>query len=147
LEQRGYGERRAVDIEKYISEVLPGTREGLGSFFGECFEETQRLRTYLWAETDETVAAAQRVVEILPPETVKAILRYLVDSYWANYTGWPDLLAERDGDWFFAEVKSSHDKLSDDQKHWIEENARHRRLPFKLIKIHRRGIGSMAGTS
>jgi hypothetical protein len=143
----GYGERRKEDIEKYLSEVLPSSRKGLRSFFEECFEETQRLRTYLWAEADETVATAKRLLEILAPETVKAILQYLVDSYWVNYTGWPDLFVERDEDWFFAEVKSSHDKLSDDQKHWIEENAGRLRLPFKLIKIHRRGIGSMTVTS
>jgi Holliday junction resolvase-like predicted endonuclease len=141
----GYGKRRMEDIEKYVSEVLPSTREGLESFFDECFEETQRLRTYLWAEAGENVATAKRLLEILAPETVKAILRYLVDSYWANYTGWPDLVAERNGDWFFAEVKSSHDKLSDDQKHWIEENAERLRLPFKLIKIHR--CGAVTGAS
>jgi hypothetical protein len=73
----------------------------------------------------------------MTPATINSILRYLVDSYWANYVGWPDLVAYRIGEWFFAEVKSSHDKLSDDQKHWIEQNHARLKLPFKLIKIHR----------
>ena len=135
----GYGKRREQDIEIYFSFVLPSTSDGLGAYFEECFEETLRLRTYLWAEAAETVATAKTLLEVLPPETVKSILRYLVDSYWANYTGWPDLIAIGAEDWFLAEVKSSHDKLSDDQKHWIEENSERLRLPFKLIKIHRRG--------
>lgn len=133
----GYGVRRQDAIEAYLIQVLPDTSEGLKLFFEECFEETNRLRSYLWAETDEAVKTAKLLFSILPPPTIKTILRYLVSSYWANYTGWPDLIAEGEQDWFFAEVKSSHDKLSDDQKHWIEENASILHLPFKLIKIHR----------
>jgi hypothetical protein len=34
-------------------------------------------------------------------------------------------------------VKSSGDKLSDDQKRWIEDNHRRLKLPFKLVKIHK----------
>ena len=119
----GYGKRREQDIDTYFSFVLPSTSKGLRAYFEECLEETLRLRTYLWAEAAETVATAKTLLEVLPPETVKSILRYLVDSYWANYTGWPDLIAIGAEDWFLAEVKSSHAKLSDDQKHWVEKNS------------------------
>ena len=83
------------------------------------------------------VDTAKRLLELLSPEVIKTILGYLVDSYWANYLGWPDLIAYSNRELFFAEVKSSHDKLSDDQKHWVEQNHVRLKLPFKLIKIHR----------
>ena len=34
-------------------------------------------------------------------------------------------------------MKSSKDKLSEDQKRWIEANASVLKLPFKLVKIHK----------
>lgn len=80
-------------------------------------------------------------MNLMTPATIKSILRYLVDSYWTNYVGWPDLVAYRGSELLFAEVKSSHDKLSDDQKHWIGQNHGRLKLPFKLIKIHRVAAG------
>ena len=38
----------------------------------------------------------------------------------------------------FAEVKSSKDKLSEDQKQWIQGNAEYLGFPFKLVKVHRK---------
>ena len=68
------------------------------------------------------------------------ILRYLIRDYWGRYLGWPDLLVYKGTDWFLAEVKASGDKLSDDQKRWIQDNYQHLHLPFKLVKIHKQGV-------
>jgi hypothetical protein len=46
----------------------------------------------------------------------------------------------RDDEFFFAEVKSSNDKLSNDQKRWIRDNYELLKLPFKLVKIHKTGV-------
>jgi hypothetical protein len=51
--------------------------------------------------------------------------------------GWPDLLLFRERDYFFAEVKSSTDSLSGEQKRWIRDNHQMLKLPFKLVKIHK----------
>ena len=67
------------------------------------------------------------------------ILRYLVTDYWQRYCGWPDALFYKRDEFFFAEIKSSNDVLSDDQKHWIRGNSTELQLPFKLIKIHKTG--------
>ncbi len=80
---------------------------------------------------------ARQLIKILPPETVCQILRYLVNDYWGRYLGWPDLLAYRDKEYFFVEVKSSRDKLSPDQKDWIRGNYEELKLPFKMVKVHR----------
>ena len=133
----GYGRRREPEISIYLKDVLPDTTEGLLEFFNGSLEPSWFLRTYLWADEPSAIRTAETLLSLMAPATIKSILRYLVDSYWANYVGWPDLVAYRDGDLFFAEVKSSHDKLSDDQKHWIEHNHTRLKLPFRLIKIHR----------
>ncbi|MCC6479871.1 MAG: VRR-NUC domain-containing protein [Sphingomonadaceae bacterium] len=37
----------------------------------------------------------------------------------------------------FVEVKSSSDRLSEDQKRWITDNSNCLKLPFRLAKIHK----------
>lgn len=133
----GYGQRREHEISTYLNDVLPETTAKLLELFDGSLQASWFLRTYLWADEPFAIDTARRLLSLMTPATVKSILRYLVDSYWANYVGWPDLVVYGKGEWFFAEVKSSHDKLSDDQKHWIEQNHARLKLPFKLIKIHR----------
>ena len=41
-------------------------------------------------------------------------------------------------EFFFVEVKSSGDKLSEEQKAWIRGNATEMQLPFKIAKIHKK---------
>jgi hypothetical protein len=78
----------------------------------------------------------------LPAKIVKKILGYLVKNYWQHYIGWPDLILYKgdSDDILFAEVKSSNDKLSDEQKKWIEGNFKELELPFNLVKIHKKGV-------
>lgn len=130
-----YGQRRKEAIDKHFTEVL--ALDGLAELFEHWLEPSERLRQYLWAHEPERVAIARRVSEILPQETLLRILRYLVDSYWARYLGWPDLLVYNDSDFFFVEVKSSKDSLSNDQKRWIRDNRDVLVLPFRLFKLHR----------
>jgi hypothetical protein len=133
----GYGTRRRCSIDDYFSRVLPQTKEDLIQTFDDWIGPSQGLRQYLWAEQENAINAARVMVGLLPPEVLLRILRHLIDSYWSNYCGWPDLLVFRDSEFFFVEVKSSNDKLSEDQKHWIAENHARLMLPFRLVKVHR----------
>ena len=60
-----------------------------------------------------------------------------MQDYWDRYLGWPDLLLHREGEFRFVEVKSSSDRLSDDQKRWIADDHDVLKLPFSIAKIHR----------
>jgi hypothetical protein len=51
--------------------------------------------------------------------------------------GWPDLLAASRSGPLFVEVKSARDKLSEDQKRWIEDNQKLLGFEFRMIKITR----------
>lgn len=132
----GYGLRRKAEIRHHL---FPGmqNREELEWLFNYWLSDSEPLRQYLWAHRKEDVGTARQLIRILPPEIICNILNYLIDDYWGRYCGWPDLLIYRDNEFYFAEVKSSGDKLSEDQKNWIRGNYSILGLPFKLVKIHR----------
>lgn len=134
---KGYAQRRAEAIDEHFESTLPADQGELLWLFDYWFEGSALLRDYLWAHDPEDVARARSIVGILPPEIIIRVLRYLVGNYWGRSTGWPDILAHRGGEFFFAEVKASKDRLSGDQKRWITDNAVDLGLPFKLVKINR----------
>ena len=134
---RGYGKRRRRAIDQQIDEIPDDQREWLWLFDYQ-LPNSHRLREYLHAHDAETVHRARLLVEVLPVDALRRILRYLALSYWERYLGWPDLLVYRDtADFFFVEVKGSGDQLRDDQKKWIVGNTSELKLPFKLARIHR----------
>jgi hypothetical protein len=131
----GYGKRRSAEIEAHLSSL-----EDLQWLFDYWLTPSRELRRYLWADEPHDVEAARLLVRILPAATIKLVLRYLVEAYWERYLGWPDLFAYRDGEFRLLEVKSSGDKLSEDQKRWIEDNAAKLTLPFSIVKLHRKSV-------
>ena len=136
---RGYAKRRAVDIDKHLSTSMENTEE-LQWLFEYWLEPSRNLRQYLWAYRDEDVQTARQLVAVLPAIFIVSILRYLVEDYWGRYLGWPDLLVYKSSDYKFVEIKSSGDKLSDDQKRWISDNHSILHSPFFLIKVHKQKV-------
>ncbi|MBL8552258.1 MAG: VRR-NUC domain-containing protein [Hyphomonadaceae bacterium] len=134
---KSYALRRAAEAAEHFELLVPD-RDNLLWLFDYWLSYSADFRNYLWAHRDDDIERARRLIEILPPDTIVAVLRYLLDDYWGNFCGWPDLLCFRDdGSFFLVEVKSSGDKLSEDQKRWIRDNHDHMQLPFKLVKVHR----------
>ena len=137
-----YGKRRAEVVAAHLS-VIGDSRENLRAEFDSMFDRSEPLRQYLWAHREKNAEAARVLIEIIPCNRVVTILRYLFADYWHRYVGWPDLLVSRPKNsegYFFAEVKGTGDKLSEQQKQWIEANTTHLLLPFKIVKIHRRHV-------
>ena len=133
----GYGIRRAKAIDEHFVSLLNfRTKDDLLWAFDYWVEPSEDLRQYLWAHREEDVAKAKEIALLLPIDVTLRILRYLVGNYWKRYLGWPDLIVHNNNEFFFAEVKSSKDKLSEEQKNWIRMNSTELHLPFKLVKIH-----------
>ena len=132
----GYFTRRKPAIEKHLK-ALPHERDQLLRLFNDWLPQSEDLRQYLWAHESEKIQVARRILAILSPTEIVSILEYLAADYWRRYVGWPDLLAFTDDEHMFVEVKSTKDKLSEDQKRWIEDNSTHLHFPFKLVKIHK----------
>lgn len=126
----GYFERREKQIESHLATICD-----LDWLFTYWTRDSWRLREYLWAHRPKDLEKAKAVMTVLGEDNLKTVLRYLVRDYWEHYLGWPDLLIHRPGELCFVEVKSSKDKLSDDQKNWMLGNQRHMHLPFKILKL------------
>nr|VFJ59970.1 MAG: VRR-NUC domain-containing protein [Candidatus Kentron sp. FW] len=133
----GYSKRRALEIERHFSPEMED-KDNLLWLFDYWVPYSEGLRQYLWAHREIDIEKARKIVEVLSPVSIQAILRYLVDDYWGRYIGWPDLLAYRDNDFVLIEVKSSKDKLSEEQKRWIAGNTEYLQLPFSIFKVHRK---------
>lgn len=133
----GYAIRRASAIEKHFA-LIPQEKDELIWTFDYWVDPSEGLRQYLWAHRDQDVQKARKIITILPVDVTHRILRYMLGDYWGRYVGWPDIIVHKDNNFFFAEVKSSQDKLRLDQKNWIYGNTSHLHLPFKLIKIHKK---------
>lgn len=135
----GYGRRRARAISKHFTCEL-NRDDDFEGLFDYWLEPSESFRQYLWAHKNQDVDSARKLISILSPAIIKVVLRYLVDSYWARYVGWPDLLVYRDSEFLFVEVKSSGDKLSQDQRGWIRANYEILRFPFAVAKVHKKSI-------
>jgi len=134
-----YSDRRAVALENHFA-ALQERRADLLAIFHQWLDLSYELRSYLAAHRNEDVARARVLISVLPPDLTLRVLKYLAASYWRRHCGWPDLLLFNASDFFLAEVKFSGDGLKEDQKDWIRGNAEELRLPFKLIKVHRRAL-------
>lgn len=133
----GYGDRRRSAIDSFFASNFREDREDLLWLFDYWLEPSWSLRQYLWAHRPEDVARARKVVEVLAPDKTIRVIRYLLDSYWERYLGWPDLLAWSSETVRFVEVKSAKDKLGEEQKRWIENNRTILGFPFELVKVRK----------
>lgn len=132
-----YAARRTAQIDEHFEPLIPD-KGALLDLFDYWEKPSDNFRQYLWAHRREDVVTARLLVEQLPPTTTIAILRYLIGDYWGRFCGWPDLFVyRRVDDFMFVEVKSSNDKLSEDQKTWIAGNSDELGIPFRILKIHR----------
>ena len=137
----GYAKRRENAIDKHFA-GFPKSKEEFLWLFDYWIEPSTDFRQYLWAHRQEDIVKARKIVEILPIDIITKILKFLVGDYWGRYCGWPDLLAFKKSKFLFIEVKSSRDKLREDQKKWIKSNTEILKLPFKLLKINKKIINS-----
>jgi hypothetical protein len=135
--------RRRDALDRHLA-TIPDDPDDLREMFDICLEGSRGLRQYLWVYTDDDAKQARDLLAVIPPNDLKTILRYLAGDYWHRYLGWPDLLTWRNspqgpGDLLFVEVKSSSDKLAEDQRSWIEGNTVHLKFSFRVVKVHRTG--------
>lgn len=133
----GYAARRADAIEDHLA-LIASNEDDLIWLFDYWLDPSEDLRQYLWAHQAGDASKARQLISLLSADDVLRILRYLVADYWGRYVGWPDLVIYNQEGLFFAEVKSSRDKLREDQKNWIYGNRNELQFAFELVKIHKK---------
>ena len=126
----GYFSRRKDSIEGHLG-AIGNVREE----FDILEAGSWNLREYLWAHRDLDIQKARDILAVLSNEDVIKTLRYMSRNYWRNYCGWPDLLIYNESEYFFVEVKSTNDQLSEDQKNWLKGNQLHMKFGVKIFKI------------
>lgn len=126
----GYYFRREAEIKEHIESL-----DDVEWLFDYWFEHSNNLRQYLWAHRQDDVDKAKKILKILGKQNLKKVLHFLIRNYWKNFCGWPDLLVYKDGELIFVEVKSSNDKLSEDQKNWLIGNYEHMHFDAKIFKV------------
>lgn len=139
----GHARRRADALDEHLA-WLPDDTAGLLAVYDMSLDPSRALRQYLWAYTPDEESRGRTLVRVLGAARVKTVLRALAVDYWDRYLGWPDLLAWEEAPDGPAgagliEVKSSGDRLSDDQRRWIALNDDVLGLPFRIVKVHRKG--------
>jgi len=87
----GYAERRKRAINKHFAEIAHHIEdtEDLLWLFDHWRSYSEDFRQYLWAHRSEDVDRARRLVELLPPQVLLTILRYLVNDYWGIISDGP----------------------------------------------------------
>ncbi|SFJ31104.1 VRR-NUC domain-containing protein [Caulobacter sp. UNC279MFTsu5.1] len=143
-----YADRRAAKLKRFFAE-LPDDRFTLLWTYDYFRGVSYELRQYLWVHKDVDFDRGRMLIERLSPAAIVKILQYLIGDYWGRHLGWPDLLVlgGEDGAFFLAEVKSSKDSLSEEQKRWIADNDEHLGFPFRIVKIHRSNPDRKASAS
>ncbi len=126
----GYYRRRKPHISNHLEEL-----NELDWLFDYWLEPSSGLRQYLWAHREEDILKAKEVMKIMGLSNLRKTLEYLSMDYWRNYCGWPDLLVYNDNEFFFVEVKSSKDRLNDDQKRWFLGNHKYLNFTAKIFKV------------
>jgi len=132
----GYFKRREKSVCQHIEKKI----EDIEWLFDYWLPYSHDFRQYLWAHRQVDVDKAKNVIAILGVEKLKKVLKYLVLNYWENFCGWPDLLVYNKSKFFFVEVKSSNDKLSDEQKNWILGNHNNMQFEFKIFKVGKKRV-------
>ncbi len=85
---------------------------------------------------DDSVAAMLFAAERLPPASLLAICRRLLTDFAEYRRGMPDLFLFRDGQARFAEVKSTRDRLSEEQRNWLGWLERTAKVATALVVVN-----------
>jgi hypothetical protein len=129
-----FSRRRSTFETKF--EALNRVGTPLVALFHELLPSSETLRDYLWVVEDESVAIAREALEVLPPSVVLQCLRWVAENFWERQPGWPDLFVYNVDGFRFVEVKSPHDRLSQEQMQWFEW-AVESEIPCELLRIKR----------
>ncbi len=127
---KGYYARQKELIRRHLETI-----DDVDWFFDYWIEHSAALRQYLWAHRKADITKARKVMSIIGVSNLRKVLEYMSMDYWRNFCGWPDLLVYTSDEFLFVEVKSSNDKLSDDQKHWFLGNHEHMGFNAKIFKV------------
>jgi hypothetical protein len=130
-----YFERRRNEFEAAIEQMRK--TPDLLDLFVQLLNPSVLLRDYLWVNEDQAIKTAREALSILPKDTIVASIDWAIQDFWERQPGWPDLLIYRDSEHRFVEVKSPHDRLSQEQMNWFDWAISDAQIPCEVFRIKR----------
>lgn len=109
--------------------------QSLPEVLDDWLEPSESLRDYLWVNDDTAVALARVAVRAIPRVDILRWVEWAARSFWQRQPGWPDLLLTREDGFRFAEVKSPHDSLSQEQLRWFRWALGDAEIPCEVCRI------------
>ncbi len=111
--------------------------DNLLSLFDDLLYESTSLRDYLWVNDDQVVKLAREALLVLPTEVVIKGVQWAIGDFWQRQPGWPEFLVCRENQFFFSEVKSPNDELSQEQMNWFRWAICEAAIPCEICRIER----------
>jgi hypothetical protein len=124
--------RRKNAIQANLSSIQ--NAGNLSNTFDNLLRTSESLRDYLWVNDDDAIETSKAALNILPKEIVISSLEWAIQDFWQRQPGWPDLFVYKGNEYKFVEVKSPHDKLSQEQMQWFEW-ASGQDIPSEILRV------------
>lgn len=131
-------ERRNTAISAELADLAEAP--DLIGVFRSRLRESESLRDYLWVNSDLAIESASVFLGVVPASTTLQSVHWAIRDFWNRQPGWPDFLIHNTTDYFFAEVKSAHDQLSQDQMNWFQWAINTVQFPCEILKIKKKQI-------
>jgi len=124
--------RRKDAIQANLSSIQ--NAKNLSTTFNNLLKTSESLRDYLWVNNDDEIETAKVALKVLSKEMVISSLEWAIQDFWQRQPGWPDLFVYKGKEYKFVEVKSPHDKLSQEQMQWFEW-ALEQNIPSEILRV------------
>ncbi|EGR0071577.1 VRR-NUC domain-containing protein [Vibrio vulnificus] len=122
--------KRAAEIDQAFTQFLTGDNE----FILQRFREKQGIANPLvqWSALSESLLL--HALESIPRESLVALFKIQLSDLKLYRNGMPDLIAFKDGEYQWIEVKGPGDKLQDNQCRWIH-HFKQLAIPFAVCYV------------
>lgn len=122
--------KRAAEIDQAFTQFLTGDNE----FILQRFREKQGIANPLvqWSALSESLLL--HALESIPRESLVALFKIQLSDLKLYRNGMPDLIAFKDGEYQWIEVKGPGDKLQDNQWRWIH-HFKQLAIPFAVCYV------------
>ncbi|HDY7787295.1 TPA: VRR-NUC domain-containing protein [Vibrio vulnificus] len=125
-----FAHKRAAEIEQAFTQLLTGDN----AFILQRFHEKQGIANPLvqWSALSESLLL--HALESIPRESLVALFKIQLSDLKLYRNGMPDLIAFKDGEYQWIEVKGPGDKLQDNQWRWIH-HFKQLAIPFAVCYV------------
>jgi hypothetical protein len=130
-----YFHRRQAVLKKWLQRMRKA--RDLMELYDSLLPDTQFVRDYFWVAEHSAIELGRKAIQILPGHVVAASVTWAIQHFWNRQPGWPDLLIARPNEYRFSEVKTPHDKLSQDQMNWLEWAVTVEDIPCELVRVQK----------